>query len=151
MKRFSLLLMAVFISALIFQSCEDDQSSLADPRDAIAKEWRVVEYESTNKLAPPPERTYFVTISKDPSDITKIWLDNFYDLGEGVKISATFASNVIKITNQVAEGYTINGEGTVLAEDNIKFDFSVTDPDEITTHYTAEFGEDQSGVKKLLQ
>ncbi len=144
MKRFSLILMAALFFGILFQSCEDDQSSLADPRDAIAKSWRVSDSGSPNVF-------YDVVITKDASDITKVWLEGFHNYG-GAKIYGTLAGSVITIPQQEAstQEYSVNGEGTIISDEKLTFEYSLDEGDG-PVDYTAEFGEQVSVKKKVLQ
>ena len=144
MKRISLLLLSVVFAALLFQSCEDDQTDLTDPRDAIAKSWRV-------KDSGNPDMDYDVVITKDPTDITKIWLEGFHNYGS-TKIYATLAGSVITIPQQDASTgeYSVNGEGTIISAEKLTFEYSLDEGDGYVD-YTAEFGKQVTGKKKVLQ
>jgi len=144
MKKISFLLMAVFFAALLFQSCEDEQTDLTDPRDAIAKSWRVED-------SGAPGVFYDVNITKDPTDITKIWLEGFHNYGSA-KIWATLAGSVITIPQQEASTgeYSVNGEGTIISADRLTFEYSLDEGDGYVD-YTAEFGEQVPVKKKVLQ
>lgn len=144
MKRFSLMLIIALFAGILFQSCEDDQSSLADPRDAIAKSWRVSDDGSPNVY-------YDVVITKDASDITKIWLKGFHNYGDA-KIYATLAGNIITIPQQEASTneYSVEGEGTIFSAEKLVFEYTLDEGDG-PVNYTAEFGEQVPVKKKVLQ
>ncbi len=144
MKRFSLILMAALFAGILFQSCEDDQSSLADPRDAIAKSWRVSDNGSPNVY-------YDVVITKDATDITKVWLQGFHNYGDA-KIYGTLAGSVITIPQQDASTgeYNVNGEGTIISAEKLTFEYTLDEGDG-PVDYAAEFGEQVAVKKKVLQ
>jgi len=148
MKKIGIILMSMFLTAVVFQSCQiDDQSALTDPRDAIAKMWRVSD-------SGDPNADYDVTIAKDGTDVTKITLDNFHNLQTTQKVSAILASKIITIPMQdIIEGsttYTIDGEG-VISNDNesIVFEYTINDGDG-EVNYIAGFGKVITAKKKLI-
>ena len=127
--------MLMFLTVTVFQSCQDDITDFADPRDAIEKSWRT--NDSGN-----PNADYDVIITKDTDETTKVWLENFHALGFGEKISATMAGDKLTISNQVmAQDYTISGTGIISSDlKNIDWDYSVTTTDG-TDYFTAQSGE----------
>jgi len=142
MKKIGLILMSGFLIAVVFQSCTDDQSALTDPRDAIAKMWRVTE-DGTGQ-------SYDVTITKDPTELTKVWFENFHNLGSSEKVYATLASSILTIPQQTtASDYTIDGEGTI-SSDKISFEYSVAEGSDPKEDFTSTFGTVVTAKKKLL-
>ena len=135
--------MSMFLTAIVFQSCQvDDQSALTDPRDAIAKMWRVSD--SGDPLA-----DYDVTITKDPTELIKVWFVNFHNLGASETVYGTLASSIITIPQQTtASGYTIDGEGTIVS-DKIEWEYTVDDLDG-PVDFTATFGTVVTAKKKLI-
>ena len=125
MKTFKILFAFLLLVPLTFQSCQDDITDLDDPRDGIAKLWRVTET-GTN-------RNYDVTITKDPNDKTKVLLDGFHDLKAVTsdKLVATMAGTILTIEKQVLGGeYAIDGEGVITTDGTrIIFDYTVDDGD----------------------
>lgn len=144
MKKYSLILMATLLAGVLFQSCVDDQSSLTDPRDAIAKSWRVSDSGNPNIF-------YDVIITKDANDITKLWFEGFHNYG-GAKIYGTLAGSVITIPQQDASSneFSVEGEGTLISAEKITFEYSLDEGDG-PVDYTAEFGEQVAVKKKVLQ
>ena len=144
MKKLNLLLLLAVLIAPFLQSCTDDQSSLADPRDAIAKSWRVNDNGAPNVY-------YDVVISKDASDLTKVWFTNFHNLGTSERVYGTLASSIITIPSQTTtSGYTIDGEGTIVNSDKITFEYTLDEGDG-PDDYTAEFGKQIAVKKKAIQ
>ncbi len=116
-------LMAILLLVPFLQACQEDISDLDDPRDAIAKEWRVTDdsgtYTGTNG--------YDVTIYKDANDVTKVYFggtNGFHALDLTDKLYATIAGNNLTIASQVVDGgdYTIRGTG-VISSDSKRIDF----------------------------
>jgi hypothetical protein len=137
-----------FLAMLLFipflQSCQNDVTDTGDPRDAIAKKWRVVDdYDATGALG------YDVTISKDAAETTRIIFTNFGNFGtSGDKLYATIANKKITIPTTTLDGtYTItNGTGTISNDLNsIDLTYDLFDGD-VTKSVTANFG--QNFVKK---
>jgi hypothetical protein len=127
--KISKLFTVLLILIPFLQSCQDDISDLGDPRDAVAKLWRVTDntgtYAGTNG--------YDVTISKDAKDITKILIDNFHGEGTSNKLVATLAGkNITIVTGQKLDG-SINFEGTGTISSDLK---------RITFNYTVKYGND---------
>jgi hypothetical protein len=139
----------IFIAVLLLvpfvQSCQDDVSDTGDPRDAIAKKWRVVDdWDNVGQLG------YDVTISKDANEATKILITNFGGWGTPDKLNATIANKTITIPTQTLDGtYKItNGSGTISKDLNsIDFTYTVFDGD-VTKSVTANYG--QNFVKKTV-
>jgi hypothetical protein len=139
----------IFIAILLLvpfvQSCQDDVTDTGDPRDAIAKKWRVVDnWDNVGQLG------YDATISKDANEATKILISNFGGWGTSDKLNATIANKTITIPTQTLGGtYTIsNGTGTISKDLNsIDFTYTVFDGDE-TKAVTANYG--QNFVKKAI-
>ena len=140
--------MSMFLTAVVFQSCQDDITDLSDPRDAIVKEWQITEIDSYGA-----ERFYKVTISKDPLEITKVIFTNFHELGSVTsdKLDATLAGTTLTISRQVLGGeYTIEGKGFISDDlKRIDFDYTVDDGDG-EEGFNAEFGPVVTAKKKLL-
>ena len=96
----------MFLTLAIFQSCEDDITDLEDPRDGIAKRYEITEENGRSG--------YWVEITKDPIDKTKIIFSNFHDLKHTDQLYATFDGENITINKQTLDGeYTIEGDGYV--------------------------------------
>jgi hypothetical protein len=134
MKKIGFILMSMFLTAIVFQSCEDDQTGTGDPRDAIAKEWTVTEDNST-------VQPYNVTISKDATESTKVWFENFHQLGASEKVYGILQGSIIDIPNQTTTGdYTISGEGTIVSSTKITFEYSVAEGADPAENFTSTFG-----------
>ncbi len=134
--------MSMFLAAIVFQSCTDDQSALTDPRDAIAKAWRVTE-DGTGQ-------NYDVTISKDAMESTKVWFENFHNLGTSEQVYATLAGGNLTIPTQTtASDYTISGDGSITT-DQIKFDYDVAEGSDPAENFTSTFGAIVTAKKKLV-
>ncbi len=109
---------ALLMFGALLQSCVGDIEDLEDPRDAVAKEFRVVETE----VATGADRPYTDKIIKDANDKTQIIFTNFHD--EGVKVKATLAGSSITIGKQTIAGFTVKGSGIIskdLSEINLNY------------------------------
>ena len=134
--------MSMFLAAVVFQSCLDDITDLSDPRDAVAKMWRVSD--SGN-----PNADYDVTITKDPTELTKVLFVNFHNLGTSETVYGTLSSSIITIPQQTTiSGYTIDGEGTIFS-DKIEWEYTVDEGDG-PVDFTATFGTVVTAKKKLI-
>ena len=86
---------------------------------------------------------YYVDISQHPSDDNKIILDNFYNLGFGIEVTAEKSGFSLTIPSQVVDGNTIWGSGSISANyKTINFSYTVNDGsgelDHVTASYTRE-------------
>jgi len=139
MKAKIFLLMAIGVAALLMQSCEEDPLGLFsdDPRDGLTGEWKVEENSSLFKKG--TGGFYTVNISKEVSDTVTLYVNNFYELEQNVKV--TLNGRNIDIPEQTVKGYTIDGYGLV-SFDFSKIDWSYTvilntgDRDDVTATYT---------------
>jgi len=134
MKRILLLLLTGTV--IYISSCtKEDNNSTGDPCDKFIDTWHCKE---TIELDPPTH--YDVDISKDPSSSSKVFLDGFFGLGLGKGIYATASGQTLTISNEVLEGYTFNGTGTISSNNNsISWSFTVDDtngPQNVTATYT---------------
>ncbi len=128
MKKIKFIFALLFVGALL-QSCTGDIEDLADPRDAVAKKFRVLE---TNK-DDNSERSYDDNISKDANDKTVVIFNNFHD--EGLKVKASLAGTIITISQQEIEGLKVVGGGSIST--NLK---------EVTLNYTVDDGTTEKPV-----
>ena len=142
MKINKLLLALLFIVPLL-SACLDDISDLDDPRDAIAKLWRVTE----------SAQSYDVTISKDANESTRVLFTNFHNLGTSNKLYATLAGNTLTIPQQTLDGtYAISGSGTIANDlKSITFNYSVKEGADPAEDFVAEFGQVITTKKKVAK
>ncbi len=121
MKKIKFIFALLFVGALL-QSCTGDIEDLADPRDAVAKKFRVLE---TNSLD-GSERSYDDQITKDANDKTVIIFTNFHD--EGLRIKASLAGTIITINKQELNGVEVSGGGSVSSNlKEVNFTYTVDD------------------------
>ncbi len=104
------ILIVLFVFGAFLPSCVGDIEDLADPRDAIAKKFRVTETEVENNV----ERSYDDVISKDASEKTGIIFSNFND--NNLKVKATFDGKNLIINQQTIGDYIIKGSGTLTSD-----------------------------------
>jgi hypothetical protein len=139
MKAKLIIMLTITAAALVLNSCEDDPLGLFsdDPRDGLTGEWKVDEDSEIFKKG--TDGFYTVTISKENSDTISLYVNNFYELGQNVRV--TLDGNKINIPQQTVKGCTINGYGLV-SVDFEKIDWSYTvnldtgDKDNVTATYT---------------
>lgn len=127
-------LLAFLVIIPFLQSCQEDISSLEDPRDAIAKEWEVTEDGYIGG------GTYRVTIIKDGNEKTRILfggVGGFHNLQTTPQVYATIAGLTLTIPTQTAEGNTFNGTGVISANfKNIDFNYTITTLDGTETFHS---------------
>jgi hypothetical protein len=103
--------------------------------DSIYDTWYCVEnseiYNETN---------YYVDLSKHPTEDGKIIIDNFYNLGYGIEVTASLSGFSISIPSQIVDGNTISGSGTITSGyKTIDFSYTVDDGGGVIDHVTAEY------------
>lgn len=125
----------------MLNSCELDDilGESDDPRDNIEATWQVDEQSEFFKSK---KSFYLVDLNKHPTDSTKVVLANFYQLGSGVEVVATYSNNTLRISNFKTTGnFTINGTGNVSSNyKEIEWEYRVDDGsgeiDNVTATYT---------------
>jgi hypothetical protein len=130
-----LLLMLTAVSCEdLFDNLEGDE----DVRDKIEGQWSCDEtseyYKSTAEI-------FTVYISPDPDDSTRVFIDNFYELGYDVSVVATVSGrNLFIHTQTIGGGFTILGSGTIASNYNtIEWNYSVDDGSGKTDNVTATY------------
>jgi len=107
------MILALLSGVLILNSCEEDPLDLFadDLRDGITGDWKVDE---DSELFDKKDLAsiYNVTITKDPLDSTAVYVWNFYQLKDRVKIILDGPDLTIPV--QVIDNFTIqNGYGEI--------------------------------------
>ena len=143
-------LFAVLLFIPLLQSCQNDISNLDDPRDAIAKKWRVTDdsntYAGTNG--------YDVTITKDANESTQVLFTNFHNLGTNDKLKATISGNILTLVtpNNLDGTYLISGSGTISSDlKTIVFNYSVKPGTDPADSFVGTFGEVITAKKKAAK
>ena len=122
---------------LFIVSCEVQNDNVTDDaRDNITGQWKCQEFDKNNK-----PYGFNATISKNSSDSTKIWVDNFSAFGPGIKVSVGMGGYLLTIPQQTVDGFKISGSGSVASSNNkINWTYSIDDDnDGIFEHFTATF------------
>lgn len=119
-------LMLMFFAVLLFKACEPES---AVTRDELTGTWTCAETGFS---------TFTVTISASSSDVNRINISNFNNLGKSVFVYADISGSSIIIPNQTADGFEISGSGSISDVNSMKMTYSVNDGAE-TEHVTATF------------
>jgi hypothetical protein len=83
---------------------------------------------------------YQVSITRDASDSDVYYMDNFYKLGSGVKVTALVTGNTITIPSQESDGFAFAGTGTIDGSFNtINMTYTADDHGGTVDHVTAEY------------
>ncbi len=137
--RTLLIILAVMAAGFFLKACEGDPLGIFsdDPRDGLTGEWKVEENSSLFKKS--TAGFYSVNISKDNSDTAKIYVSNFYELGQ--QLAATLNGRNLSIPEQILNGCTIKGYGLVSVDfGKIEWSYTVVldtgDKDDVTATYT---------------
>jgi hypothetical protein len=121
----------VLMFSMVIVACQKENSG---PESILGK-WSCKEnsqvFEVTN---------YTVDISRSSTDSTKIFIENFYQLGSSYSVTAKINGLNISIPNQTVDGNQISGSGTISsAYDKINWTYSVvagSTTDHVTAVYT---------------
>jgi hypothetical protein len=128
------LIALLLLFTMITISCEDDTET-DDPRDKITDSWKCQE-----KSAVFGETTYTVDITKSSSDSSMVLIDNFYQLGAGIKVKAKLNGLSLTIAKQTIDGNLITGSGSISSGyKTITWSYTVDDgggKDNVTATYS---------------
>jgi hypothetical protein len=121
MKRYKLIIIFLFASA-IWPGCTKDSNS--DIRDPFVATYSVTETWTENSK-PLTKSSFTMTVEKSSQHADMILLNNFADYGSGVTAEATVAGNSLSIAQQTLPNLKeIIGSGTV---SDTTFTFSYTE------------------------
>lgn len=127
-------LFLLLFSAVLFEACQKDLEGV-DKRDKIVASWKCQE---TGNLS--GNASYWVDVTKASDDSTKVFLDNFYQLGSGVKTFAYLNGLSLIIPKQTTDKFQISGTGTISSDyKSIRWTYSTyegSETDNVTSTYT---------------
>jgi len=129
-------LVGLFMISISFSSCDEVLDLLSDdPRDAFVGEWSVSENNSLKST-----EFYSVTIEKSSNDSTRVYISNFYAIGNTSSVEATVSGGTITVSNQTVEGFTIEGSGDISINDNgIDWNYTVNHNNGFIDYVTATY------------
>lgn len=83
---------------------------------------------------------YQVTLERDAVNTDKYYIDNFYKLGNGVKVSVIKSGYTITLPKQSVDGFVFEGSGTINDTfDLINLSYTADDGGGTIDHVTAEY------------
>ncbi|HLG02128.1 MAG TPA: hypothetical protein VI731_00945 [Bacteroidia bacterium] len=127
-RLFTLLLS--FTTALLFISCQPEEEPIpADPRDTYVDQWTCNE----NSTVAGQVNPYTVHINKSTTSSSQVLIENFYNLGFGVKATATISGNSITLATQSLATYQMHGSGSKTGSNTLSMTYYVDDGNEIDT------------------
>jgi hypothetical protein len=138
--KFKYLLHCAVFFALLTASC--DKIATDDSANTVSRivgQWKCDEHSSIFKSALD---FYTVYIKINPSDSTKVLIENFYQLGGDVQVGASISGLNLSIPQQtVSAGFKIQGQGTINSKyDEISLTYTVesesSETDEVSAVYT---------------
>lgn len=140
MKSMRIIIAAIIVSFILY-SCEDllDNPSSKEIAQQLEGEWKCDE---TSSIFKSTEDIYTVYITPSETDSTRIFISNFYQLGNSVEATALINTYTITIpTQKIAGDYEIRGSGTISNNlKEIKWNYYVDDgsgiEDEVEAVYT---------------
>jgi hypothetical protein len=121
----------ILIFSMIIVACQKENTG----PESILGQWSCKEtsqvFEVTN---------YTVDISRSSTDSTKIFIENFYQLGSSYSVTAKINGLNISIPSQTVDGNQISGSGTISSGyDKINWTYNVVSgstTDHVTAVYT---------------
>lgn len=145
MKKSFLLPGFILLTVILLNSCEllSEDTPSSSVIENIEGQWKVDEnsenYKSTMSI-------YYVYISPDADDDTKVLISGFYHLGDNVEAVATVSSSTLTLSRQnLSGGYTIvSGTGTISSNyKQISWSYAIDDGsgeiDNATAVYTPSY------------
>jgi hypothetical protein len=143
MKSIKFLISAIVVS-LFFYSCEDlsDTLTSAEITQKLEGSWQCDE---TSTIFKSTEDIYSIYISPSETDSTRIFISNFYQLGNNVEAEASVSGYTITIPKKIIAGdYEVRGSGTISSNlKEISWTYFVDDgsgqEDEVEAVYTFQY------------
>lgn len=143
MKSIRFLTLAIIISLFLY-SCEDlsDTLTSAEIAQKLEGSWQCDE---TSSIFKSTEDIYSIYISLSESDSTRIFISNFYQLGNNVEATALVNGYTITIPTQLIAGdYEVRGSGSISSNlKEISLSYFVDDgsgqEDEVEAVYTFQY------------
>jgi hypothetical protein len=136
--KFSIIIIVLITCALV--SCnkddESDQNEVALDRDKFLGNWNV--NESCSRTV------YSVEIVEDPTYSDQVFIKNFANSGAGTSLPALCIvpiENFIKIdgSQKIGDNWTIDGEGIMINDNRIEWEYEIIIPGSPTQKCTAAF------------
>ena len=98
----------IFAAVTVFSSCTGDEPLVpdTDPRDKFLGSWQVAEETEGQSTG-----TYPATVTEDNSNTSRIRINNIFNLGNSVSVTALVAGSSVDIGSQTVSGVIISGNG----------------------------------------
>jgi hypothetical protein len=143
MKK-KIFILAMLTSILFLNSCEDllNDPSSTEITQSLEGSWKCDE---TSSIFKSTQDIYTVYISPSESDSTRIFISNFYALGENVEATALINGYSITMPTQTLPGdYEVRGSGTITTNlKQINWTYYVDDgsgqEDQVDAVYTFQY------------
>jgi len=143
MKSIRSLTLAIIISLFLY-SCEDlsDTLTSAEIAQKLEGSWQCDE---TSTIFKSTEDIYSIYISPSETDSTRIFISNFYQLGNDVEATALVNGYTMTIPTQLIAGdYEVRGSGSISSNlKEISLSYYVDDgsgqEDEVEAVYTFQY------------
>ncbi len=123
---FSILLLSIFLS-----SCTEEDNDFD-----ITGSFTCVETISGSANSLPP---FNVNVTKDQTIKGNFEINNFNNLGLGVKVYVVLINNNIELPMQTVSGFTFQGTGNVVNNGFFTMGYSVDDGSGVTENFSANF------------
>lgn len=110
MKNIKIYLGVVVMSLVVLSSCMEENPEDFDVRDDFVGSWQASEQSQQFGNS-----NYSVSISKHSSDSTKIYINNFYQIGTSERVVATVDGNQLSIPLQSVNARQFVGSGSLVS------------------------------------
>ena len=99
----------VLAAILVFSGCEEDDTDITvDDRTEFVGTWTCTETPTKST-----DNTYSVTISKDTEVSNRVFLTNFFQLGQDVAPYGVVIGSTITVPSQTFDTWTVSGSGVI--------------------------------------
>jgi len=99
----------IFAAVMVLSACTDEEPLDPDtnPRDKFEGSWTVSE-----ETGGQPTGTYPASVTADSGNTSRIRINNIFNLGNSVSLTALVAGNSLDINSQTVSGVVISGNGS---------------------------------------
>ncbi len=127
LKRF---LSALFVGAVALSSCQPDgeEPTPDDIRDPFVDSWTL--NENSSQIG---QTTYTVHITKSTTNESQVLIENFYNIGFGIKAKADISGSSVTIPQQTYNGSQLNGSGSKTGTNTISLTYYMNNGSSIDT------------------
>ncbi len=114
--------------------------TLEEGNPDLAGSWTCTETSEIFVKSTKGTSVYTVTLKRDAANFDKYYIDNFYKLGNGVRVAVIKSGYLIDLPKQSVDGFVFEGTGEVNETFNIiQLYYTADDGGGVVDHVTAEY------------